>query len=85
MREQMDNVKLTNVQQQIMAAFYAGRREAAGRERIPYVTLERVAEGVNYETDLAIRIIQQLDDKLIEMQNEKDRLDMEKMRNKKPR
>ena len=82
MRQELDANKLTRTQQELLSAFYAGRREAADRNRIPYATMQRLADTINYESDLAIRCIQALDDTLIELVNEKERKDMERMKSK---
>lgn len=85
MRQDIDKVKLKPHQQEIMSAFFAGRREAVSGERIPYATLQRLADLISYESDHAISLMQQLDDKLIELQNEKHKKDIERMKNKKGR
>jgi len=82
MRQELDANKLTHIQQELLSAFYAGRREAADRNRIPYATMQRLADTISYESDLAIRCIQALDDTLIELVNEKERKDLERMKNK---
>lgn len=83
MRQELDANKLTHRQQELLSAFYAGRREATDRNRIPYATMARLADTIiNYESDLAIRCIQALDDTLIELVNEKERKDMERMKSK---
>ena len=82
MRNDLEKVKLKPHQQELLNAFYSARREAASGERIPYATLARIAATVGYEDDHAISIMQQLDDKLIELNNEKQRQEMEKMKSK---
>ena len=82
MRQELDANKLTHTQQELLSAFYAGRREATDRNRIPYATMQRLADTISYESDLAIRCIQALDDTLIELVNEKERKDMERMKSK---
>lgn len=85
MRKDLEKVKLKPHQQELLNAFYSARREAASGERIPYATLTRIAETVSYEADHAIAIMQQLDDELIRLNNEKQQRDIEKMKSKKPR
>ena len=80
MRKDLERQKLKSHHQELLSAFYSGRREAIPDGRIPYATLQRLAEKVNYEPDHAISIIQQLDDKLIELQNEKRKKEMERMK-----
>lgn len=82
MRQELDANKLTHTQQELLSAFYAGRREATDRNRIPYATMQRLADTISYESDLAILCIQALDDTLIELVNEKERKDLERMKNK---
>lgn len=82
MRQDIDAIRLKPHQQEILSAFYAGRREASSGERIPYATLLRLSEAVNYESDHAISLMQQLDDKLIELQNEKQQREIERMKSK---
>jgi hypothetical protein len=76
--EEMQQAELTYTQIELLNGFYAGRREAVGRNRIPHSTLERIASGVGYESDLAVSIFQQLDDYLISLIYEKERKDHEK-------
>lgn len=85
MRQDIDAVKLKSHQQEILSAFFMGRREAAQDGRIPYETLRRVADLVSYEHDHAISLMQKLDDKLIELQNDKRQKEIERMKGKKPR
>ena len=82
MRQDMEKVKLKPHQQELLNAFYSARREAASGERIPYATLKRIAGTVSYEHDHAISVMQQLDDKLIELNNEKQQREIEKMKAK---
>lgn len=82
MRKDLEQQKLKQHQQELLSAFYAGRREAIPDGRIPYATLQRLAESVNYEPDHAMAIWQQLDDKLIELQNDKRQKEMERMKAK---
>jgi hypothetical protein len=82
MRKDLEQQKLKSHQQELLSAFYSGRREAIPDGRIPYATLQRVVEAVNYEPDHAISIIQHLDDKLIELQNEKRQKEIERMKSK---
>ena len=82
MRKDLEQQKLKSHQQELLSAFYSGRREAIPDGRITYATLQRLAEKVNYEPDHAISIIQQLDDKLIELQNDKRKKEIEQMRAK---
>lgn len=82
MRRDLEQQRLKPHQHELLSAFYAGRREAIPDGRIPYATLQRLTEAVNYEADHAISIWQQLDDKLIELQNEKRQKDMERMKAK---
>ena len=82
MRQELGANKLTHTQQELLSAFYAGRREATDRNRIPYATMQRLADTISYESDLAIRCIQALDDTLIELVNEKERKDLERMKSK---
>lgn len=82
MRKDLEQQRLKSHQQAILNAFYAGRREAPGDERIPYATLQRLAAGIDYETDLAIAAMQALDDKLIELKNEKQQKEIERMKAK---
>lgn len=82
MRQELDANKLTHTQQELLSAFYAGRREATDRNRIPYATMQRLADTISYESDLAIRCIQALDDTLIELVNERERKDLERMKSK---
>lgn len=82
MRQELDANKLTHTQQELLSAFYAGRREATDRNRITYATMQRLADTISYESDLVIRCIQALDDTLIELVNEKERKDLERMKNK---
>lgn len=82
MREDMEKVKLKPYRQELLNAFYAARREASSGERIPYATLTRIADTVNYEADHAISIMQQLDDELIRLNNEKQQRELEKMKAK---
>lgn len=79
MRQELDANKLTHIQQELLSAFYAGRREATDRNRIPYATMQRLADTISYESDLAIRCIQALDDTLIELVNEKDKREADKL------
>ena len=85
MCKDLEQQRLKPRQQELLSAFYSGRREAIPDGRIPYATLQRLAESVNYESDHAITIWQQLDDKLIELQNEKRQKELERMKSKKPR
>lgn len=80
MRKDLEQQRLKPHQQEILSAFYSGRREAIPDGRIPYATLQRLAESVNYESDHAIAIWQKLDDKLIELQNEKRQKEIERMK-----
>lgn len=82
MRQELDANKLTHTQQELLSTFYSGRREAVDRNRIPYATMQRLADTISYESDLAIRCIQALDDTLIELVNEKERKDLERMKSK---
>lgn len=82
MRQEIDSQRLKPGLQEIMSAFYSGRREASSGERIPFATLQRLAQTINYESDYAISLMQQMDDKLIELQNEKQQREMERMKTK---
>lgn len=82
MRRDLEQQKLKPRQQELLSAFYSGRREAIPDGRIPYATLQRLAESVNYESDYAITIWQQIDDKLIELQNEKRQKEIDRMKSK---
>ena len=80
MRKDIEKQHIKPHQQELLSAFYAARRDAIPDGRIPYATLQRVVEAVNYEPDHAISIIQQLDDKLIELQNERRKKEIERMK-----
>lgn len=82
MRKDLDRQRLKPHQQELLSAFYSGRREAIPDGRIPYATLQRLADSVNYESDHAVAIWQQLDDKLVELQNEKRQKEIERMKSK---
>jgi len=66
------------VQVGLLNGFYSARREAIDRNRVPYSTLERIAKTIEYESDLAIEIFQQLDDYLLSLIFEKEKKDHEK-------
>ena len=82
MREQLGELELTSVQQQILSAFYEARRDAIDRNRIPHATMLRLADTISYESDLAIKVMQQLDDLLIELVNDKIKRDADRMKSK---
>ena len=82
MRKDLEQKKLKPHQQELLSSFYSGRREAIPDGRIPYATLQRLSESVNYESDHAITIWQQIDDKLIELQNDKRQKELERMKAK---
>ena len=76
--EEIKESELTHEQAQLLNAFYSGRREAIDRNRAPYATLCRLACIINYESDLAVEIMQALDDHLMQLIAEKDKRDHEK-------
>lgn len=80
--KEIGSLTLEQHQIEILSAFYRARREATDRERIPYATLTRILATINYETDLAIGIVQSLDDHLLQLINERDKKELERMRNK---
>lgn len=82
MRQDIDAIRLKPHQQEILSAFFMARREAAQDARIPYETLRRVADSVSYEHDHAISLMQKLDDKLIELQNDKRQKELDRMKAK---
>lgn len=79
---EINQLKLTATQRELLSGFYQGRREATDDNRIPYATLERIAAIIGYESDLAVSIMQSLDDCRIELLNEKRQRDLEKMKAK---
>lgn len=64
----------------LLSAFYEALREAPQDSRIPYATLERIAGGIAYESDLSISIMQRLDDYFVKLKNDKLAADLEKQR-----
>ena len=78
--KEIESMQVTPTQQSLLNGFYAGRREVQERGRIPYATLERIAARIHYETDLAIGIMQALDDHLIELIAERDKREMDKIK-----
>lgn len=64
----------------LLSAFYEALREAPQDSRIPYATLERIASGIAYESDLSISIMQRLDDYFVKLKNDKLAADLEKQR-----
>jgi len=73
-------MEITPTQQALLNGFYSGRREAIERNRIPHATLERIAAKIHYETDLAISVMQQLDDHLLGLIAERDKREMDKVK-----
>ena len=82
MRKDLEQQKLKTHQQHILNAFYAARREAVGDERISYATLLRVSGSVPHEQDMVITAMQALDDKLIELKNDKQQKELDRMKAK---
>lgn len=80
LKKEIEEMTITPTQAALLGGFYAGRREAIERNRIPYATLERIAAKMHYETDLAIGIMQALDDHLIGLIAERDRLEFERIK-----
>lgn len=76
--QEIKQAELTHTQIELINGFYAGRREAIERNRIPHATLCRLASIISYEPDLAVSIMQQLDDYLLSLIYEKERKDHEK-------
>jgi hypothetical protein len=76
--EEMQQAELTYTQIELLNGFYAGRREAVERNRIPYKTLVRLAAKIGYESDLAVEIMQALDDHLLSLICERERKEHEK-------
>ena len=79
---ELKQLELTPTQRELLHGFYQGRREAIDDNRIPYATLERIAAIIGYESDLAVSIMQSLDDYRIELLNEKRQRDLDKMKSK---
>lgn len=77
---EIEEMTITPTQAALLNGFYAGRREAVDRNRIPYSTLERIAVKMMYESDLAITVMQQLDDHLLSLIAERDRLEFERIK-----
>ena len=78
----MQTSTLERYQIELINAFYSGRREAIERNHIPHATLQRLAAKIGYEPDLAIEIMQQLDDHLIKLICDKDKADHERQQMK---
>ena len=73
-------MEITPTQQALLNGFYSGRREAIERNRIPYQALKRISSELMYEEDLAVRILQQLDDHLLCLIADRDKREMDKLR-----
>jgi hypothetical protein len=72
---ELEELELTPAQIQLINGFYSGRREAIDRNRIPHKTLEAISAKIQYESDLAVGIMQQLDDHLLDLMAKKDKKD----------
>lgn len=58
-------------QSEILGAFYSARRDYPSDQKAKTADLERAAESCNYEPDLCLHILRQLDDYLLKLVAEK--------------
>lgn len=63
--------ELTDVQVDLLHAFYRARRETDSDKRVKAVELERQASMVNMDSDLVVHILQKVDDEYAAIQLEK--------------
>jgi hypothetical protein len=68
----------SSVQRELLRAFYSARRDHNPEQKVPSSLLRQHAEPILYETDLAIWIMQKLDDQFMELRIEKIKQDLEK-------
>jgi len=62
---------LTEIQADLLHAFYRSRRDTNGESRVTAVELERQCATVALDTDIAVHILQKLDDEYAAIQLEK--------------
>jgi len=62
---------LSDVQIDLLNAFYRARRDTNSESRITAVELERHAATINLDTDIAVYILQKVDDEYAALQLEK--------------
>ena len=70
----------TPLQNALLSAYYDARREAdaSGPDlRASAATLREYAQSVGYETDIAVGVMQQLDDHYLRLRAEKIKRDLE--------
>lgn len=63
----------TDIQISLLHGYYAARRELSAQETLTNPILERYASTIYYETDLAIWVMQRLDDHYMSLRAEKIR------------
>lgn len=63
--------ELDEIQTELLNCYYSARREGKNGEKCPLDILERSLKTCWYETDLALRILQQLDDHYLKLCAEK--------------
>jgi hypothetical protein len=62
---------LTEIQVDLLHAFYRARRDTNGDARVTAVELERQCANVAIDADIAVHILQKLDDEYAAIQLEK--------------
>jgi hypothetical protein len=67
----------TATQRELLAAYYSARRDSGSDERITAATLREYAQSVGYETDIAVSVMQQLDDHYLRLRADKIKRDLE--------
>lgn len=63
--------ELTDVQVDLLHAFYRARRDTNGDRRVTAVELERHCQALAIDTDIAVHILQKVDDEYAAIQLEK--------------
>lgn len=67
----------TPTQRELLTAYYSARRDSGGDERVTSAALREYAQAVGYETDIAVSIMQQLDDHYLRLRADKIKRDLE--------
>lgn len=69
---------LTEQQSQLLHAYYAARRDTHEELRVSSKDLHEAAETVPYESDIAVMVMQRLDDYYLELRAEKIKQELKK-------
>lgn len=78
--KELESVELDHRQQSLLYAFYDARREVEPDRRISLATLREVTATIDYEQDLAIKVLKRLDDHLMKLINDKRQKELDSIK-----